>query len=195
LLFVPAGAIPCFVFSGFRFFEANLRMRSMTGGEQAVGKEQDHGIREGTALGRQELERRMELGRAAEEDELALAPIRRGWCLGSEEFKRQMLARMDGQLGAHHAGDLHREQETGRAERLIAEELGRLGWGESDLVARRKSDPGKLALAARLRRETTMPLKWIAARAHLGTSKSANSNVHRWMKAGKQSVPEAKSGG
>ena len=142
-------------------------------------------------MGRQEFERRMELGRAAQEDEQALAPIRRGWCLGGEEFKRQMLARMDGQLGSHHAGDLHRENEAVRAERIIAEELGRLGWGESDLVTRRKSAPGKLALAARLRRETTLPLKWIAARMHLGTSKSANSNLHLWMKEHKPSVPEA----
>lgn len=149
----------------------------------------EHGIREETAMGRQEFERRMELSRAAEEDEEALAPIRRGWCLGSEEFKRQMLARMDGQLGAHHAGGLHREHEERRAERIIAEELGRLGWGESDLVAWRKSAPGKLALAARLRRETTMPLKWIAARVHLGTSKSANSNLHLWIKEHKQPAP------
>ena len=28
-----------------------------------------------------------------------------------------------------------------------------------------------------------MPLKWIAARVRLGTSKRANSNLHRWMKA------------
>jgi hypothetical protein len=39
-----------------------------------------------------------------------------------------------------------------------------------------------MAIAARLRRETTMPLKWIAARIHLGTSKSANAGVHQWMR-------------
>jgi hypothetical protein len=35
----------------------------------------------------------------------------------------------------------------------------------------------------RLRRETTLPLKWIAARVGLGTSKSANKNVHQWLQA------------
>src|ERR1035437_5069146 len=119
----------------------------------------EHGIGEDTAIGRQEFERRMELRRAAEEDEEALAPIRRGWCLGSEEFKRQMLERMDGQLGEHHAGELRRENAEGRAERIIVEELQRLGWSESELASQRKSAAGKLALAARLRRETTMPLK------------------------------------
>ena len=142
----------------------------------------EHGIGEDTASGRQEFERRMELRRAAEGDEEALAPIRRGWCFGSEEFRRQMLERMDGQLGEHHAGDLRRENAEGRAERIIAEELQRLGWTEPDLVTQRKSAAGKLALAARLRRETTMPLKWIAARVRLGTSKSANSKLHHWVK-------------
>jgi len=57
--------------------------------------------------------------------------------------------------------------------------LKRLGWTEADLVARRKSDPLKLAIAARLRNETTHSLKAIAARVHLGTSKGANTNLHK----------------
>jgi len=48
-----------------------------------------------------------------------------------------------------------------------AEELQRLGWGESDLVARRKNDPGKMAIAVRLRRETPLSTKAIAGRVHL----------------------------
>ena len=35
--------------------------------------------------------------------------------------------------------------------------------------------PGKLASAARLRSETTLPIKWIAARVQTGTSKGAKS--------------------
>jgi len=36
-----------------------------------------------------------------------------------------------------------------------------------------------------------MPLKWIAARVRLGTSKRANSNLHRWMKANPEPETEA----
>jgi hypothetical protein len=50
------------------------------------------------------------------------------------------------------------------------------------LVRRRKNDPDKLAIAARLRRETTLTLKAIAARVRLGTSKSANARLHKWMR-------------
>jgi len=42
-----------------------------------------------------------------------------------------------------------------KAERIIAGELGRLGWRETDLAARRKHDPDKIQLAQRLREETT----------------------------------------
>jgi hypothetical protein len=76
---------------------------------------------------------------------------------------------------------LRQESAHAKAERIVAEELDRLSWTESDLVGRRKSDPIKLALAARLRQETTLPLKAIAARVKLGSSKSANANLHRWM--------------
>jgi hypothetical protein len=74
------------------------------------------------------------------------------------------------------------ESAAAKAERIIVEELARLGWTERELAARSKGDPGKLALAARLRRETTLTLRAIAARVHLGTSKSANARLHQWMR-------------
>jgi hypothetical protein len=43
------------------------------------------------------------------------------------------------------------------------------------LATRRRSAPGKLASAARLRSETTLPIKWIAARVQIGTAKGAKS--------------------
>jgi hypothetical protein len=49
-----------------------------------------------------------------------------------------------------------------------------LGWTESDLAVRRKSDPSKLALATLLRAETTLTLKQIAEeRLQLGKPKGA----------------------
>src|SRR5207245_1086133 len=108
--------------------------------------------------------------------------FRRGWCLGGEQFKNQMLEKMEGKLGDHHSGELRRETAQAKAERILSQELDRLGWKQSELADRPKSDPAKLAIAARLRKETTLPLKEIAARVHLGTSKSANTRLHHWMK-------------
>jgi hypothetical protein len=56
----------------------------------------DHGIGQDSAAGRQEFERQMERRRLEALDEEALKPLRRGWCLGREQFKEQML--MEGKL-------------------------------------------------------------------------------------------------
>lgn len=138
----------------------------------------EHGLQADTAAARQEFERRMEARRLEPGDEPGLKALRRGWYLGSEDFRKQMLEKMEGNLGDHHSGELRRESAEAKAQRIIAEELQRLGWQEADLVSRPKGDPAKLAIAMRLRRETTLSIKAIAARLHLGTSKSANIRLH-----------------
>ena len=55
-----------------------------------------------------------------------------------------------------------------RATRIVEEELARAGWTEEKLRQRPKGDPIKVAAAARLRRETTMTLKWISQRLEMG---------------------------
>ena len=101
--------------------------------------------------------------------------------MGSEEFRKPMLEKMESKLGDHHSGQLPRETAETKAERIIAEELGRLKWQMAELESRPKTDPGKLAIAARLRKEPTLPMKDIAARVCLGTFKSANARLHVWM--------------
>ena len=51
----------------------------------------------------------------------------------------------------------------------MKEEVERLGWDEDQLGARRKGHRAKVLLARRLRQETTMSLKWIAQRLHMGS--------------------------
>jgi hypothetical protein len=123
----------------------------------------------------------MEARRQEEEDEQELKPLRRGWCLGSEEFRQKMLELMEGRLGENGSGELRRETAEQKGNRVIAEELARLGWHESDLASRRKADPDKLAIAVRLRSETTLSINWIAARVRIGSSKGAKSGLHRWV--------------
>lgn len=150
----------------------------------------EHGLGKDTAANRQEFERRLEARRTEKGEDEAWRALRRGWCFGSPEFKQQLLQRIEGQLGEHHSGAQRQESAQKRAERIIAEELKRVGWSEDDLVERRKSDPAKLAIAARLRRETVLTIKTIAARLHLGTSKSANVRLHTWMREN-QPAPRA----
>jgi len=124
----------------------------------------------------------MEARRLENGEEPQLKPLRHGWCLGSDGFKKQMLEKMEGKLGDHHAGELRRETTEAKAERIIGQELQKLGWNEGDLLARPKSDPAKMSIAVCLRRETTLSIKAIATRLHLGTSKSANIRLHAAMK-------------
>jgi hypothetical protein len=75
---------------------------------------------------------------------------------------------MGEQRGANHYGEEVYESEVAKAERIVAEELRRRGWGEAELRGRPKGDKGKVAMAVRLRRETTMTLKWVAERLAMG---------------------------
>jgi len=128
----------------------------------------------------------MEERRRQEEDGAQWAPIRRGWFLGDEEFRRELLARVSVKVGEHHAGELRRQSAQAKAEGIIVEELKALGWTESELRRRHKGEAGKLRLAARLRRETTLPIKWIAARLHMGTWRSASVRLQTWKRKGEK---------
>jgi len=88
---------------------------------------------------------------------------------------------MEGRANDNHPGRTRFETAEAKADRIVAEELARLHWTADALVAGRKSHPAKLALAARLRRETTLSVKQIAERLHLGKPKGARSNLHKFM--------------
>jgi len=51
---------------------------------------------------------------------------------------------------------------------VVREELEKLGWSEGELRLRPKGDAGKVMIARRVRRETTMTLAWIANRLEMG---------------------------
>ncbi len=144
----------------------------------------EHGIRRDDAPGRREFERRME-GRRGEKTP-ADHPVKRGWCLGTEEFKQELLGRMEGRLGENHAGALRGEAAEAKAQRIIDAELKRLGWKESHLQKLAKTHPAKLAMAARLRQETTVTMQWITTRLHMGARSTLNAALYQWRKEHEQ---------
>ena len=109
--------------------------------------------------------------------------MRRGWCVGSPQFRQALLERLHGELGPEHAGMIGRQANQAGAEGIIAAELGKLGWKEADLRQGAKVGPGKLALAARLRRETTLTIQQIAVRLRMGSRKSVGPKLHAWRKS------------
>ena len=141
------------------------------------------GIPEDSPAGRQQLERALEERRGTEEGE-EFKPIRRGWCLGEEKFREELLAQMSERMGAEHYGEERAATAEALAELIIAEELKLGQWQEADLKTRPKGDSVKVALAARLRAETTMTVGWIAERLAMGTRGYLNHLLYRRRKQG-----------
>ena len=139
----------------------------------------ERGIPKDSAAGRQQFERQME-ERRAQETESDFKPIRWGWCFGDEQFRKELLAQMTEKMGACHYGPEVQESAEEKANRILAQELQRRKWKESDLTAKRKGEPGKVEIARRLRAETTMTLIWIAQRLHIGT-KTHLVHLLYWM--------------
>jgi REP element-mobilizing transposase RayT len=129
----------------------------------------EHGIPRDSQTGRREFGRRMELRRRAEDGPGPFKAVRRGWCLGDKKFRKELLAQMKEQVREHHYGEERLQSQQEEAEGMVQAGLKRFGWKEADLEARPKGDGEKLKLALRLRKETTVTLKWIAERLRMGT--------------------------
>ncbi len=136
------------------------------------------GITEDNASGRQEFEERLESRSAGELDD-EFKPLRSGWCYGNDAFREEMLKQVDGEAGVQHYGAELTEAAEAKARRIIDEELRRVVWTEAELALRKKGDSHKLAIARRLRQETTVTLQWIAAKLHMGT-KTHVSHLLYW---------------
>lgn len=116
------------------------------------------GIPQDTPAGRQQLRLRMETRRLCEEHPNS-DPYQHGWYIGSEEFRQELLQQISQVAQPGHQGPEIQESSTAKAERILKEELGNIGWAINHLLAHRKGDPHKVRIAARLRRETTVTLR------------------------------------
>ncbi len=126
------------------------------------------GIPKDSPAGRRVFAERMEW-RRGEDLKGEFKRVERGWYLGGEQFRQELLEQVDARPGPSHFGEAVQEAETAQAERRVVEGLKRLGWSEADLSARRKGEPRKVELARELRSKTTMPLAWIAERLNMGS--------------------------
>jgi REP element-mobilizing transposase RayT len=134
-----------------------------------------------SAAGRRQLEAVLE-ERRAEETGADYKRVRRGWCLGDEAFRKELLGQMKERLGAEHYGAERQETAAAQAEGIVREELKHWRWREEDLGRRAKGDAVKVALAARLRAETVMTVKWIAERLQMGSPGYVNLLLYRRRK-------------
>jgi putative transposase len=125
------------------------------------------GIPTDSAAGREQFGVYMEARRKAEQTEEG-EKLPRGWCVGSDRFRQELLEQMTTMAQSRFAGPEWRETNEKKAERILSEELNGRGWQAQQLGELPKADPEKLKIAQRLRTETSVSLKWIAERLSMG---------------------------
>jgi len=128
----------------------------------------EKGIAKDSPAGRRIFGERME-ARRRENSAKEFKAVERGWCLGGEEFRQELLEQVTTRPGPSHFGEAVQEAVEVQAERLVAAGLKRRGWTEEDVRRRRKGEATKVKLAEELRAKTTMPLAWIAQRLCMGS--------------------------
>jgi hypothetical protein len=151
----------------------------------------EHGIMHDSPEGRQLFEAQMERRRLEEVAPEALKVFRRGWCYGTPEFRERMLRLMEESIGENHLAQERLETAEAKAERIIGETLRGLGCTDAELCSRPKCDARKVGLAARLRKETTLTVKTIAARLNLGTPRNAAVRLQEWNRKQRSSASPA----
>ena len=136
-------------------------------------------IKQDNATGRRQLEQAMEQRKELEMSQATedWKKLRRGWCWGPKDFREELLERIGAKQGKQHHGEELRESDEKKAERIVREVLGKLGWTEKELKHRRKGDIEKARGAVRLRKETTMSWSWIAKRLEMGHWRTAANAV------------------
>jgi len=137
-----------------------------------------------SVAGRQHLEDCLEARRRSEEPG-AYKGVRRGWCLGDKQFRKELLAAMAGRMGPEQYRTERRESAEEAATRIVEEALRKAGWTHARLAGTKKGHEFKVRLALRLRRETIMTWAWIADRLRMGSRSSASNLVYALEKAGR----------
>lgn len=105
--------------------------------------------------------------------------IRRGWYLGSEEFRDRLLEKLESievrrkvKAGAVQMGSDHAQWE---AERIARGGLKHFALRDDQLIKLPKSDRRKVIIAALIKAHTSVTLDWISKRLRMG----ADSHVSR----------------
>jgi REP element-mobilizing transposase RayT len=128
----------------------------------------------------------------------AFAELNRSWAIGSLEFRRALLADLRARGAAlekaARAGESRGERQVLRSEvweeqlltaaRTLKIDFARLGS--------RKSDPGKVRLAAAMKAATDVSNGWLASRLGMGTPASVSQFVRRFRQGGGRAAADEK---
>lgn len=116
---------------------------------------------------------------------LVASQMSRGWCIGDKEFKKEMrkeMAMRGAELERYSGlepGEVAQEREAQWEEKLQA--LAKAAKLDLKKLGPRKSAPGKVRLAAALKRSTSVSNGWLAARLAMGKPASVSQFTRRHL--------------
>lgn len=109
--------------------------------------------------------------------------IKRGWYLGSEEFRERLDDLLMGRTHKDtHRGGQRRDHGPAEAERLWSEGMELLGVKEDELLGAKSTRMEKQALAWLMKKHTSVTGKWIADRIRMGHPSTASLAINRFAR-------------
>ncbi|MCF7849131.1 MAG: transposase [Kiritimatiellales bacterium] len=115
--------------------------------------------------------------------------IRRGWCFGDDQFRKDMVERLDGALESNRrdsfSGPEVKRHDELEAERLVELGMKTLALSEEDLDLLIKGSPEKYAIAWLVRKNTSARTQWIKERLKMGTA----TNFSDYLRRGESADP------
>jgi putative transposase len=122
--------------------------------------------------------------------------LTRGWAIGSDAYRAQLLARMNAALTPRFSL-LGADREAAQAARkeIWEERLRALATAFGialDRLPAKKSAVEKLMLAAALKSTTSVSMAWLAGRLQMGATDSVGSLLHRFHASGGTERPDFK---
>ena len=113
--------------------------------------------------------------------------IRRGWCLGDDGFREEMLERVADAMGGgkreSYCGEGRQAHDIREAERLVRRGLKALGLKEEDLASGRKGALEKCAVAWYVHSRAMVTHAWISNRLQMGSPLGQSLYLSRIKKA------------
>jgi len=114
--------------------------------------------------------------------------LRRGWYVGGDKFAAKLRSQIErlvrGSRRESHSGAAKVEHGEQAAEQLLRQGLAALGLAADDLALPPKVSAQKAALVGWLRERTTVSLRWLNDRLHMGHYTNAGRGPRKMNPAG-----------
>jgi len=118
--------------------------------------------------------------------------MNRGWCIGSKDFRQIMAAEyLKNERGVRLRKEDLKEINQLQWESFVLEALKAVRKTQADVTADRYSESWKLAIASKMKRETSVTNQWLSDRLEMGVANGVSSNCGVYRRSHEQSCPFA----